>query len=139
FVAAEASPSNPVSVQLDGRTTIFESQPDESTLHQAGWIAAVYLNILYTEAEAIDRLCALSPEILRRSSSRVPRYMDLYADALRHFGRGEGRPTVDALLSAIEVTDPDQEQLPSEELTLYLHVPELELLIYAVSEDARFG
>jgi hypothetical protein len=138
--AAMTARESPVTVKVgDGEPVTYTSPPDESTIHVGRWITGFYLNELVQNQPAVTRLCEVTPEALGRSSTTGSPYEYLYMDALRAFGTGQLGGSVQTLLAAVKGTDPKLPGIVNADWTLHLHVPQLEVLIHLVTEDAKFG
>jgi hypothetical protein len=139
FAAAAASPAAPVTVPLGpGDPATYTSPPDESSVTVDKWIRAFYLNALCRDVAALDALCRISPDSLRGSTTKNPEYRYLYMQGLQEFRAGN-RGVHGTLIAALEATDPDRPDVYDDDWTLYLDVPQLEVLIYAIAGDAQFG
>lgn len=140
FATANASPSNPVSITLvDGETETYTSSPDGSMVHVGRWITGFYLSVIARDQDALNSLCSTSLESLRSSSTRSPEYLYLYAQSLRDFATRQWKDIVQTMLAAVKATDPERPDITDPDWALDLHVPQLEVLIYAVTKDAKFG
>jgi hypothetical protein len=138
IAAAAASPAAPVTVSLGpGEPVTYTSPPNESTVSVDKWILAFYLNALRRDVAALDALCRISPESLA-STTKNPEYRSLYMKGLQEFRAGN-RGVHETLIAALEATDPDRPDVYDDDWTLYLDVPQLEVLIYAIGRDAQFG
>lgn len=139
FQAAHASPANPVTVRLDDAPATYASPPDGSTVHVGRWITGFYLSIIARDQDALNSLCSTPLGSLRSSSSRFPEYVYLYAQSLRDFATRQWKDIVQTMLAAVKATDPERPDITDPDWALDLHVPQLEVLIYAVTKDAKFG
>lgn len=141
FATAAATQASPVTVTLDvgDAPVTYTSGPDESTAHVGRWISGFYLGKIVRDREAVDLICQTDPQSLRGSSTRGPEYLYLYARALRDFHTLRWADIVDTMLAAVDATDPERTDIVDEDWALWLHVPEIEALIYAVTKDAKFG
>jgi hypothetical protein len=139
FVAVNANPSAPVTLRLgEGEPVTYTSPPDESTVTVDEWISAFYLNALCRDVAALAALCRTSPDSLRASTTKNPEYRYLYMQGLQEFRAGN-RGVHETLIAALEATDPDRPDVYDDDWALYLDVPQLEVLMYAIGRDAQFG
>jgi hypothetical protein len=140
FAAASASPSNPVTVTLDdGLPVTYTSPPSESTVYLGRWITGFYLSVISGDQESLNSLCSTSLESIRGSSTTGPEYIYLYAQSLRDFATGQWADIVKTMLAAVKATDPQRPDISDADWAVDLHVPQLEVLIYLVTKDAKFG
>jgi hypothetical protein len=137
FAASRAS-GKPAAVTLAGQAVSFTTSPAPSTVHVMRWISAAYLTILVGERPAIDELCQTSPELLRQSRTKGAEYHYLYMEGLRRLLLGQ-QDGVDRLIEAVKMTDPNRPDISDPDWTLYLHAPQLEVLIYLATSDAKFS
>jgi hypothetical protein len=63
----------------------------------------------------------------------------LYAKSLQDFITLQWNDIVKTMLAAVKATDPKRPDISDPDWTVDLHVPQLEVLIYVVTKDAKFG
>jgi len=141
FAARMARPDNSVTVALEerGGLVTYTSPPDESTVTVGTWVRGFYFGAVARDRAAMDLLCRTDPEALRGSSTRSPDYMYLYAKSLRDYHTRQWDRIVENMMAAFDATDPERPDVYDKDWALHLHVPQLEVLIYAVTRDARFA
>jgi hypothetical protein len=140
FAAAAASPSNPVTVSLDdGPPATYTSPPDESTVNLGRWITGFYLGIIAGDKDSINELLSVDLASLRKSSTTGPEYLYLYAKSLQDYRTMQWTDIVKTMLAAVKATAPERPDISDKDWALDLHVPQLEVLIYLVTKDAKFG
>lgn len=139
FAASTASTSNPVQVHLgEGEAAVYTSPPAPSTVNVAYWVQACYLNVICGNDAAIDALCQIPPESIVQPKVSAPEYSYLRMKALQSYFTGR-RDVIELLMAALRATDPERDDIFNKTWTLSLDVPQIEVLIYLASKDAKFG
>lgn len=137
FVAA-TSEDLPVEIPLGGGTCVYQSRPDQSTVHAFRWIRAFFINAICRASGLIDTMCQTSASLPKRSSTTDPEYRYLYVDALRAFWNRDAEAN-EKILSALEATDPEREDIVRSDWTLKLDVPQLQHLYYVNNQNVEFA
>jgi Immunity protein 49 len=138
FVTA-ASPIEGTTVTFLGEKIAYASRPDESTVDVGSWIAGFYLNILTHNINDIDAISRVPGDLLKNTSTASGKYLTTYMEALRTFGLRRADGLVDLAITALKETDPKRPDIYDPDWTLFLHVPQLEVLIYLVTKNVKFG
>lgn len=136
FQVASAPPEAEVEVSLgEGFPSRLRNTLTSDLVHVGKWHTAFLVSAISRNSAALDALCQVPINLLRRSVSRTDEYYFLYAQALQAFWK-RGDDTPDRLLAALEATDPDG--LPEHHIDFVLHiiVPEMELLFQYLDEEA---
>jgi Immunity protein 49 len=133
-IFAGSSDSNPVVVELGDKWVTLKSSPSAGSVTPYEWILAFYLNSLCGRASEIVRLCELSTDSLRESSTKNPEYRYRYMDAVRSFWANSG-DVLGKFMSALDATEPTRSDIVDEDWTLYIDVPQLEVFIYMASRN----
>jgi immunity protein 49 of polymorphic toxin system len=137
---AAASSTGGVTVQLgEGEPVTYNSVPDASTVNAGAWILGFYFNVLHGDVDSMNRLAQVPLDVVRRSPTKAGEYYYLYMQALQQWTNNDMGSIVKTMLAAVKATDPDRPDVFNADWTLNLHVPQLEVLIYVVTKDARFG
>lgn len=127
----------PVTLRLGKDECVYSTRSDESTVHALSWLRGFFLNAICRQSGPIDDMYKVPTDLLRRSSTKSPEYRYLFVDALKAFWNGEQRCST-LILNALEATDPERSDIRAGDWTLYLDVPQLQLLFYIASEDNDF-
>ncbi len=129
----------PVTVLLgDGEFVTYASAPEESTITVLRWIEGFFLAALSRDAASLDLLCRAPVEPMRRSSTRNPEYRYAFREALRAFWMQDIDPGALAV-RAMELTDPDREDVYDREYTLYIDVHLIRLFFFVHAKDPDFA
>ncbi|MFH7595269.1 immunity 49 family protein [Streptomyces racemochromogenes] len=108
-------------------------------LHAVNWLTSFYLAAICREGERMNRLAQVPLPFLRASGAEFDEYIYSWVETIQHhrFGRQE---TWDSLVRAVEGTDPAHVQIASQELTLKILYPPLNLFHrYATRDEERFN
>jgi hypothetical protein len=138
FAAASRGKKSITVVLGEQGPVTYNSSPDESTVHVTNWIIGYFLNVLSQNRESIRLLCDIPIELVRASTTQAGNYQYLYMQALQEFGRDDISGIVNTMLAAMKATDPKLPDITDPDYTLYLHVPQIEVLIYMVTGEAKF-
>jgi hypothetical protein len=127
----------PVTFTIKDENVTTEDGVDESHLHAGRWLNAFYLAVISHESATLDRLCKISGDDLKKSSTTSPAYRYLFVEALRHFWlKKEG---VDQLfLDAMKGADPELPGAPKM-WVLQIDVPLIHTFYYAISDKKEFN
>lgn len=135
FKVASGPPDAEVEVLLSpSLPSHFKNTLTSDQIHVDKWHTAFLVAAISRNAAALDTLCQIPVDLLRRSVSRTDDYYFLYAEALQALWKQE-EDVDEKLLAALEATDPDN--LPERHIDFVLHiaVPEMELLMQYLTND----
>ncbi|RZS34070.1 immunity protein 49 of polymorphic toxin system [Herbihabitans rhizosphaerae] len=103
------------------------------------WLRALYLAMICRERARIDALAATPVELLRASGSAMDEYAISWVRTWQTYWRGEGG-LVDLIIETMRGTNPEQLRHVSEEATLRIHYPPIELFYRLTQrEDDKFN
>ena len=138
FACAVNAPQATVASLGDGEPVTYLEKPDASSIYVGTWLDGFFLNLVFGDLEAVRRLCCVPTALLRASPTKSSEYSYLYKDALCAYVNAE--PDVVArIITAFKATDPDRPDIINRYMTLAITVPQLEVFLYAISRDTRFG
>lgn len=117
---------------------IFLEKPNAGSVHVANWLDGFFLNLILGDFESLRQLCRFPTMFLRKSPTRASEYMYLYKDALCAY-INEEPDAVDRIIAVLKATEPNRPDIADEFMMLSLSVPQLEVFLYAICGDIRFG
>lgn len=98
------------------------------------WLQALWLTMICRERSRVELLASVPEELLRASGSVYDEYIYDWVRALQLYWRGEDG-LVDALLAAMEGTEPGTLRVAAPELVLELLYPPIELFYRLAQRD----
>ncbi|MCR3748753.1 immunity 49 family protein [Lentzea californiensis] len=103
------------------------------------WLRALWLAMICREKPRVDVLASVPEEVLRGSGADFDDYVYHWVKALQLYWRGEDG-VVDALLAAMQGTEPDALRVAAPELVLELLYPPIELFyLFTQRDEAKFN
>lgn len=128
-----STPPTTVAVRIDGRERALPATGPQEFGHAGHWQTAFHLALVLRDRDALDRLCAVPGETLRRSTTRVFEYDLRIVEALRALWLR--RPDVgQRLVEALEEADPAREPRAADAI-LFTVVPSLKMLAALLAKD----
>lgn len=117
---------------------IFVEKPDADSVHVGNWLDGFFLNLVFGDFEAMRQLCRVPTDLLRESPTKGSEFGYLYKDALCAYINAEP-DAVRRVIEAMKATDPARPDVVDAFFTLNNSVPQLEVLFYIITADARFS
>lgn len=103
------------------------------------WLRALWLAMICREKPRVDMLASVPEELLRGSGADYDDYIYHWVKALQIYWRGEDG-LVDALLAAMEGTEPSSLRVAAPELVMELLYPPIELFyLFTQRDEAKFN
>jgi hypothetical protein len=128
-------------IRLDGEKVVYATaKPNREYRTPGDWVKGFCIAMICRDVELLDELCRTSGDDLRRINAVNAEYRFLLVDGIRQAWRGENPE--DALVAAMEATDPEREDMQTHAnvtRVLRLEVPLIQLIWYVASGDPDFG
>lgn len=103
------------------------------------WLRALWLAMICRERSRVLMLASVPEELLRGSGAKYDEYVYQWVKALQIYWREEDG-LVDALLAAMQGTEPDALRIADPELVLELLYPPIELFyLFTQRDEAKFN
>jgi hypothetical protein len=138
FACAINAPKATVVSLGGGEPVTYLERPDASSVYVGTWLDGFFLNLIFGDLEAVRKLCGVPTALLRESPTNSSEYRFLYKDALCAYVNAE-LDVVDRVIASLKATDPDHSDVNDRFMTLAIGVPQIEVFLYAVTRDQRFG
>lgn len=126
--AAGTATEGPVACRIGsmGEVKHLPATGPQDYLHAGNWLTAYYLAVICREHDRAEQLARVPVSFLRASGAEFDEYVYAWVEALQH-GCFHHRETWNALVTAVQGTDPQVARIAGAELALKLLHPPLEL------------
>ena len=115
----------------------FDEPPSEGVVHAHNWLRSFFLNLIARREDNLNMLCSVSPDVLKKSSTKDPMYRESLVKALISLWT-KGPNTNDHLIEAMEYTDPERDDVLAIDYTLDIDVGIIDCTYRLYNKDKIF-
>lgn len=121
-----------------GEPVTYRDKPPSSSVHIGNWLDAFSLNLVFGDLEALRTLCAIPTTLLRESPTTATEDRYLFKEALCAYVNRQP-DLIDRIIAALKATQADFADPIQKAVAFELTGAQLEVFLYVVTRDARFG